>query len=83
MTDAAPTIDGFTLTDNTVGMSVDGGMSLPTLFRSTVLSGESAGWTTHAIDITSFAKNNNYVQIGVNTVYDGGNSDPIYGSYYA
>ena len=83
VTDAAPTIDGFTLTDNTVGMSVDGGMSLPTLFRSTVLSGESAGWTTHAIDITSFAKNNNYVQIGVNTVYDGGNSDPVYGSYYA
>ena len=76
-------IDGFTLTDNTVGMSVDGGMSLPTLFRSTILSGQSAGWTTHAIDITSFAKQNNYVQIGVNTVYDGGNSDPIYGSYYA
>ena len=81
--DAAPTIDGFTLTDNTVGMVVDGGMSLPTLYRSTILSGESAGWTTHAIDITSFAKANNYVQIGTNIVYGGGNSDPIYGSYYA
>jgi hypothetical protein len=83
VTDAAPTIDGFTLTDNTVGMSVDGGMSLPTLYRSTILSGESAGWTTHAIDIISFAKNNNFVQIGTNIVYGGGNSDPVYGSYYA
>ena len=82
VTDAAPSIDGFTLTDNTVGMVVDGGMSLPTLYRSTVLSGESAGWTTHAIDITSFAKQNNYVQIGTNIVYGGGNSDPARGSYY-
>ena len=83
VTDAAPTIDGFTLTDNTVGMEVDGGMSLPTLYRSTILSGQSAGWTTHAIDITSFAKNNNYVQLGTNIVYGGGNSDPVYGNYYA
>ena len=80
--DAAPTIDGFTLTDNTVGMEVDGGMSLPTIFRSEILSGESRGWTTHAIDITSFAKNNQYVQIGANFVYAGGNADPRQGSYY-
>ena len=64
-------------------MEVDGGMSLPTLYRSTILSGESPGWTTHAIDITSFAKNNNYVQLGTNIVYGGGNSDPVYGNYYA
>ena len=80
--DAAPTIDGFTLTDNTVGMEVDGGMSLPTIYRSEILSGESRGWTTHAIDITSFAKNNQYVQIGANFVYAGGNADPRQGSYY-
>ncbi|MDP6899294.1 MAG: type IV pilin [Candidatus Thalassarchaeaceae archaeon] len=80
---AAPSIDGFTLTDNTVGMDVEGGMSLPTIYRSTILSGESAGWKTHAIDITSFAKENNYVQVGVNQVYGGGNSDPYFGSYYA
>ena len=80
--DAAPTIDGFTLSDNTVGMEVDGGMSLPTIYRSEILSGESRGWTTHAIDITSFAKNNQYVQIGANFVYAGGNADPRQGSYY-
>ena len=80
--DAAPTIDGFTLTDNTVGMEVDGGMSLPTIYRSEILSGESRGWKTHAIDITSFAKNNQYVQIGANFVYAGGNADPRQGSYY-
>jgi plastocyanin len=83
VTDAAPTIDGFTLTNNTVGMDVYGGMSLPSIYRSTRLSGESAGWTTHAIDITSFAKNSNFVQVGLNSVYMGGNSDPVYGSYYA
>ena len=80
---AAPTIDGFTLTDNTVGLDIEGGMSLPSIYRSTTLSGESAGWTTHAIDITSFAKDNNFVQIGVNQVYGGGNSDPVFGSYYS
>jgi flagellin-like protein len=80
---AAPVIDGFTLTDNTVGLDISGGMSLPSIYRSTTLSGEPAGWTTHAIDITSFAKANNFVQVGVNQVYGGGNSDPIYGSYYA
>jgi len=82
VTDAAPTIDGFTLTDNTVGMTVDGGMSLPTLYRSTILSGQSAGWNTYAIDITSFAKANNYVQLGTDIIYGGGNSDPARGSYY-
>ena len=81
--DAAPTIDGFDLQDNTVGLIVDGGMSLPTLYRSTILSGHSAGWSTNAVDITSFAKANNFVQIGTNIVYGGGNSDPVYGSYYA
>ena len=80
---AAPTIDGFTLTDNTVGLDIEGGMSLPSIYRSTILSGESPGWTTHEVDITAFAKNNNFVQLGVNQVYGGGNSDPIYGSYYA
>ena len=40
---AAPTINGFTLTDNDVGVDVYGGMSLPTIYRSTLLSGQS-GW---------------------------------------
>ena len=80
--DAAPTIDGFTLTDNTVGMTIDGGMSLPTMYRSTILSGESPGWTTYEIDITGFAKDNEFVQLGTNLVYGGGNSDPRRGSYY-
>ena len=78
---AAPTIDGFTLTDNTVGIDMYGGMSLPTIYRSPLLSGESTGWKTHAIDITSFATENNFVQVGTNFVYAGGNADPR-GSYY-
>ena len=81
VSDAAPSIDGFTLTDNTVGMEVDGGMSLPTIYRSEILSGQGRGWQTHAIDITTFAKNNQYVQVGANFVYAGGNADPR-GSYY-
>ena len=81
--DAAPTINGFTLANNTVGMDVEGGMSLPSIYRSTILSGESSGWTTHAIDITSFANSANFVQIGMNSVYAGGNSDPMYNSYYS
>ena len=34
---AAPTINGFTLTDNDVGVDVYGGMSLPTVYRSTAI----------------------------------------------
>ena len=43
---AAPAVNGFTLTDNDVGLEVYGGMSLPTIYRSTILSGEAQGWTT-------------------------------------
>ena len=35
--DSAPTINGFTLTDNTVGMEIDGGMSLPTVYRLSLI----------------------------------------------
>ncbi len=80
--DAAVAINGYTLTNNTVGMDIEGGMSLPTIYRSTTLSGEPMGWTTHEIDITSLAEESNYLQVGVNQVYMGGNSDPRRGSYY-
>ena len=75
---AAPTINGFTLTDNDVGVDVYGGMSLPTIYRSTLLSGESRGWTTHAIDLSTFIGSDDYMQIGYNSVYGGGNAHPTY-----
>ena len=52
-------------------------MSLPTLYRSTLLSGQSNGWTTHAIDMSGFL-GEDYVQIGYNSVYGGGNAHPTY-----
>ena len=33
---AAPDVDGFTLTDNDVGIDVEGGMSLPTIYRKPI-----------------------------------------------
>ena len=74
---AAPTINGFTLTDNDVGVDVYGGMSLPTIYRSTLLSGQS-GWETYAIDLSTFLGQGDYVQLGYNSVYGGGNAHPRY-----
>ena len=73
----APQVDGFTSTDNTVGVDVYGGMSLPTIYRSTLLSGQSTGWTTYKIDLsTSLA--DDYLQVGWNSIYGGGNAHPTY-----
>jgi len=80
--DAAPAINGFTLTDNTIGVEIDGGMTLPSIYRSTILSGQSRGWQTHEIDLTALASNFEYVQFGFNQVYEGGNAHPRY-NYYA
>ena len=76
---AVPTINGFTLTDNDVGVDVYGGMTLPTIYRSTLLSGESTGWKTYAIDMSPYlAGGEDYMQVGFNSVYAGGNAHPRY-----
>ena len=81
---AAPNINGFTLTDNDVGLEVFGGMTLPTIYRSTILSGQSQGWTTHEIDLTPFM--DDYMQVGINSIYGGGSGHPYnsprYSKYY-
>ena len=74
---SAPQINGFTLNDNDVGVDVYGGMTLPTIYRSPLLAGESTGWKTYAIDMGAFLSDD-YVQIGWNAVYGGGNAHPIY-----
>ena len=74
----APQIDGFTSTDNTVGVDVYGGMSLPTVYRSTSLSGKSTGWHTYAIDLSAFLGSGDYLQVGANSIYGGGNAHPTY-----
>ena len=79
--DAAPAIDGFTLTDNTVGVEIDGGMTLPSIYRSTLLSGQQRGWETYQFDLTGLAGNYNYIQFGFNNVYEGGNVHPRYNYY--
>ena len=76
--DAAPAIDGFTLNDNTVGVEIDGGMTLPSIYRSTLLSGQQRGWETYEFDLTGLAENYNYIQFGFNNVYMGGNVHPLY-----
>ena len=74
----APQIDGFTSTDNTVGVDVYGGMSLPTIYRSTSLSGQSTGWETYAVDLSAFLGSGDYLQVGANSIYGGGNAHPTY-----
>ena len=73
----APQIDGFTSTDNVVGVDVYGGMSLPTIYRSTLLSGQSTGWTTYKIDLSTYLAND-FIQVGWNSIYGGGNAHPTY-----
>ena len=73
----APQVDGFTSTDNTVGVDVYGGMSLPTIYRSTLLSGQSTGWTTYKIDLSTFL-GDDFLQVGTNSIYGGGNAHPRY-----
>ncbi len=77
----APQVDGFTSTDNSVGIDVFGGMSLPIIYRSTILSGQSAGWTTYKIDLSTYL-GDDYLQIGYNSIYGGGNAHPLYNQYY-
>jgi FlaG/FlaF family flagellin (archaellin) len=74
----APQVDGFTSTDNTVGVDVYGGMSLPTIYRSTLLSGEATGWKQHQIDLSGYLGSGDYLQVGWNSVFGGGNAHPIY-----
>ena len=73
----APQVDGFTSTDNVVGVDVYGGMSLPTIYRSTLLSGQSTGWTTYKIDLSTYLSND-YLQVGWNSIFGGGNAHPTY-----
>ena len=74
----APQVDGFTSNGNTVGVDVHGGMSLPTIYRSSSLSGMSAGWHTYKIDLSTFLGTGNYLQVGANSIYGGGNAHPSY-----
>ena len=74
----APQIDGFTSTDNTVGVEVTGGMSLPTIYRSTTLSGKATGWETYQIDLSTYLGTGDYLQVGANSIYGGGNAHPTY-----
>ena len=75
---AAPNVNGFTLNDNDVGLEVYGGMSLPSIYRSTLLSGESSGWSVHEIDLSGFIGSGNFIQVGYNSIYGGGNAHPTY-----
>jgi flagellin-like protein len=76
---AIPDVNGFTLTDNDVGVDVHGGMTLPTIYRSTLLSGQSTGWSTYAIDMSPYLSGGeDYLQVGFNSVYGGGNAHPTY-----
>jgi hypothetical protein len=81
---AAPQINGFTSTGSDVGVDVEGGLSLPIIYRSTSLSGESRGWKTYEIDMTNFL-GSDYLQVGANSIYGGGNAHPrtqYYTNYY-
>ena len=74
----APQVDGFTSNGNTVGINAYGGMSLPTIYRSTSLSGATAGWTTYKIDLSTYLGTGDYLQVGANSVFAGGDAHPSY-----
>ena len=75
---AAPQIEGFTSSGNTVGVETYGGMSLPTIYRSSSLSGQANGWTTYEFDMSNYLSEGDYLQIGANSIYGGGNAHPSY-----
>ena len=77
----APQVDGFIANGNTVGVAAEGGMSLPTIYRSTILSGQSTGWFTHEIPLSSYLGKGDYLQVGANSIYAGGQAHPTYSSY--
>jgi flagellin-like protein len=79
---AAPEVNGFTLNGNDIGVDVYGGMTLDTIYRSPLLQGMSRGWHTYEIDVTAFAGDADYVQIGYESIYEGGNAHPRYTSRY-
>ncbi|MFZ8906721.1 MAG: Ig-like domain-containing protein, partial [Poseidonia sp.] len=74
----APQVDGFTSNGNTVGIDTYGGMSLPTIYRSTSLSGATTGWTTYKIDLSTYLGTGDYMQVGANSIWAGGNAHPSY-----
>ena len=76
----APKIDGFTLTNNDVGMNIYGGMTLPTFHRSPTLAGASQGWAAYEVDLSSFLGRFDYVQLGLNSIDAGGLASPLYSS---
>ena len=78
---AAPTVNAFTITGTTTGVDVEGSMTLPTLYRSTAISGMS-GWKHYSVDLTSLAKSNDYVQVGAKIVMDAG-TNGLWGYSYA
>ena len=73
---AAPSIDGFTSTGNTVGIDAHGGMTLPTIYRSTSLESVARGWKTHEVDMSAFIGTADYLQVGANSIYGGGYATP-------
>jgi hypothetical protein len=77
----APQVDGFTSTDNTVGVDVYGGLTLPTIYRSPLLSGENTGWKTYKIDMSGYL-GNDFLQVGYNSIYGGGNAHPTSGTQW-
>ena len=73
---AAPSIDGFTSTGNTVGIDAHGGMTLPTIYRSSSLENVARGWKTHEVDMSAFIGTADFLQVGANSVYGGGYATP-------
>ena len=73
---AAPSIDGFTSTGNTVGIDAHGGMTLPTIYRSTSLENVARGWKTHEVDFSAFIGTADFLQVGANSIYGGGYATP-------
>ena len=74
----APKIDGFTLINNDVGMNIYGGMTLPTFHRSPTLAGASQGWAAYEVDLSSLLGRFDYAQLGLNSIYAGGQAHPLY-----
>ena len=70
------------MSGNDVGIDVYGGMSLPTIYRSPSLAGVSTGWQTYGIDLSGFI-GDDYLQVGWNSIWAGGNAHPTYNSYWS
>jgi len=93
--DSALSLDDFTSTDNVYGLVAKGSMELPQIYRSATLQGLSptsldkciissyygcSGWESYSVDFSTYLGEKDFIQFGMDMIYDGTRTDPWTGA---